>query len=304
MRAFILSFTILLSSFFRFTVAYGPRGAAERYVCRDGKEKAFVLTQLTSSRVLYYYAYLAEEMMGQPAGGWTIAADCGSTMHGSRPGKRCNFNQFLEFLWAPKEDVGDTTKPSNINVLRDGEIFEQIPVNTMWQRVLGWTDAVTGHGITGNTDSKKLVYQATDFYDALGKVGKPIGEAEQFLDNGGAGSRNVVQRGKDSATLVFDLRYADMETYRRQTVGNTMRGYGIDLSFENGRTTQPNEAAWQKIDAAATIRNNVAAHPDVAQKLYSAIKSYEEGTDRARNHWAAVTSAQRARVGCACVGAV
>jgi hypothetical protein len=103
---------------------------------------------------------------------------------------------------------------------------------------------------------------------------------------------------------VFDLRFSDLEDYRIPAVQKPMSKYGVNLKLQNGRTTQNNEVPWKTIDAAATINNNKAAVPDVAEKLYQAIKSYEEGGEAAKAHWAALVSAQRARVGSSCVGAV
>lgn len=246
-------------------------------------------------------------------------------MHGSRPGKRCTFEQFLEYIWAEGPSPADNVKPHVVNpgpidpnqpdprhpnrlpnwLIRPGEDFESVKVITVWQRVLSWKDTATHGGLTGNVRSDLLVDKPIDWYDALGRVGDPIGSAEAHADMNDPRNAQIVQRGKALATLTFDLRFADMERYRIAAVQAAMKEHGIKVEVTPGRTTMgANERPWDTIDAAETIARNEAAHADVAQKLYEAIKSWEEGGEASRGHWAAVVAAQKARVGCACVGAV
>lgn len=61
--------------------------------------------------VLYYYAYLAEEIAAP--GGFTVAPGCGddggTRIIGTNT-KRCTINEFLRYIWKATPSTGDTVR--------------------------------------------------------------------------------------------------------------------------------------------------------------------------------------------------
>ena len=71
-----------------------------------------------NASVFFYHAYLAEEIF-KATNDFTIAKDCGVMMAGTRNG-RCNYNQFLEYIW--KSSHFSSVQP-HVNILNPGEDF-------------------------------------------------------------------------------------------------------------------------------------------------------------------------------------
>ena len=102
----------------------------------------------------------------------------GGTRTDSHGAQRCNFNQLLEFIWAPK-NPGEA-RPT-VNILANGEVFEQLAVGAVAQRVYGYRDPVGGLKLTDAVDSDRLMTGLTStddrWYEAVPKVGNAVGEA-------------------------------------------------------------------------------------------------------------------------------
>ena len=255
-------------------------------------------------RILYYYAYLAEEIA--TPNGYTVGLDCGSTMHGtrkdSRGGLRCDFNQFLEFIWAPKET--DEERPVVRGILQNGEVFENVAISVLAQRVYDFRDP-EGVKLTDQVDSDRLVAGLTGndkWYQAVRKVGNAIGEAYYAMDLTASSENNrIINQAKAASDLTVDLRFQDMEKYREVSVQRAL-GSSIQLQFKEGRRSQPafQTEYWDRIDQQATIKMYQDTIPDVKQRLTDAIKAWRTGSKQARQHWAAFLAVEQGREGCSC----
>jgi len=250
---------------------------------------------------LYYYAYLAEEI-STAEGTFTVGAGC----RGSRDGGRCTFNEFCEWIWKPQEDknqrIHDVTRP-HVTILRAEEDFTQISINSLYNRVYQWYDPRTGYGVTGNVDADRVFDDATDYYDALGKIGGPIGIAAAAADALDASDprlkawSKIVTNGKNSAMLLHDMRFQDVESYRRERVAQIL---GLELEFKPGRNTLKIPGHYNVIDADETIKRYIGTHPTIEADLGAAIRSWETGSESAINHWAALNAANKAQLSCGC----
>jgi hypothetical protein len=238
---------------------------------------------------------LAEEITQPDENNHVIGAGCPGTGFA-----RCTFNEFCEYIWKgkPTESV---TRPT-VTVLAPGEVFEDISISQLYNRIVAWRDPVTGSGITGATDSSRVVLGSTDYYDALRKVAGPIGDLANTLSTTGiadADSTKIVNNGKVAAQLLHDMRMQDLEKFRLKAIAQKVGVLVSDLRVKLGRNTLGVPGQWYTLDAPKTITKLQALQggvaPQVRSDLYAAITEWQTGSQAARGHWAAVCSADSAQ---------
>ena len=229
----------------------------------------------------------------------------GGTRIDSHGAHRCNFNQFLEFIWAPK-NPGEA-RPT-VNILSNGEVFEQLTIGAVAERVYNYRDPVGDLKLTDNVDSDRLVTGLTGtngrkWYEAVPKVGNAVGEAWLAPANIPLSPEDnrILNRGRAASDLTVDMRFQEIEQYREPFVRQRL-GAGIEIQMKPGRRTDPNfvQSAWQQIDQQATIKRYQNTIPDIKQRLTDAMKAWREGSNNAKEHWAAFIAVEQARQGCRC----
>ena len=129
---------------------------------------------------------------------------------GSRADSRCTFNEFCEYIWKAKK--GETITRPTVTVLGDAEVFWDVPISQLYNRIVIWKDPVTSFGITGATDSSRVVLGSTDYYNALSRVSGPIGDLANMDLSGDqqALANKLVPNGRNSAQLLHDMRMQDL----------------------------------------------------------------------------------------------
>jgi hypothetical protein len=90
------------------------------------------------TRIYYYHAYLADEA----SGGRRVAPDCVGTL----PNNRCNFEQFLAFIWEPMpSDLRAPIAPQTVQEIKEwkitaGDNFMDVDLPTLLQNIQYWID--------------------------------------------------------------------------------------------------------------------------------------------------------------------
>ncbi|KAF5626094.1 hypothetical protein F52700_8809 [Fusarium sp. NRRL 52700] len=284
-------------------IAYGERGIAER--------------------MLYWSAYLCEEQTKilDPSYEYTVAPGC-ITKIPTRT--RCTLDEFLVHLWAPKHDSNppDTERPDKMAVstkIKDlpGKSFNQ------FEGALNNARFDTGFPVDGNVDTSKLYPGATDYYDALSKMGKPIQAVSSAFDNAKANNpslklsnkiKNPWELGKDCAAYVFALRRKDMDVYRATFLREKLRTPaglhgGFAPIFTNIKTAKMVQGdtpeSIHAIDFDETISSYINAVPDIETMLKEQNDSFMNvqrtpGEFINKNHLKATEAARSALTGCNC----
>ncbi|KAF5563169.1 hypothetical protein FNAPI_2797 [Fusarium napiforme] len=309
MRSYHLTITwiCLLVQLLPAVIAYGERGIAER--------------------MLYWSAYLCEEQTKilDPSYEYTVAPGC-VTKISSRT--RCTLDEFLLYLWAPKHDSNppDTERPTSMKVktkITDlpGKSFNQ------FEGALNSAIFNTGFPVDGNVDTSKLYPGATDYYDALSKMGKPIQAlSSAFMklkaNNPSLPMSNKIEKpwllGKNSAAYVFALRRKDMDVYRATFLRQKLRTPaglhgGFTPIFTNIKTAKMVQGntpeSIQAIDFDETISSYINAVPDIETMLKAENDAFMNvqrtpGEFINKNHLKAVEAARSAVTGCNCETAI
>jgi hypothetical protein len=255
-------------------------------------------------RILYYYAYLAEEIRPGP-GGFTIGVGC----PGSRTDTRCTFNEFCQYIWKEQTGINDNVRPK-VDLLLAEEDFKEMELETLFTLINEWRDEVTNLGITGNSEPDRVVKGTTNFYDALAQAGRPIGIAQQAVTELTASNPNddrlktwkkIVGNGKTAATAVHNLRYKDMEKYRINEINHILGDIVVGTKkvlVTMGFQMRPGET-FDAIDADLTIEKWKNLFPNIEAKLADAIEEWKK-LGRAAAHWRALCSAEQARLSSGC----
>ncbi|KAI9700938.1 MAG: hypothetical protein M1820_006583 [Bogoriella megaspora] len=276
LKHMLLLLPLLLIRYSSYVAGYGTRGAQER--------------------VLYYYAYLAEELLG---GTYTVAPGC----VGRRPGGRCNLNEFLEHIWYPYEDGTrkDDTPPKKISVFKknDPKDFTKMSILQAQARISNYIDPVTDERITWNIDPQKLLPGSSTFQEVLSKIGAPIGALDETKSDD---AKRIKQNGQDAARLLKDLRESDAQSFLRNFILKDMNMGKGDLIMRPGRNTL-NGAKVDLIDVDATINSYTVDHEnpllfrtEFEQSLVEAMRTNE----KAREHAAVIAAADEAERGAGC----
>ncbi|KAF4473148.1 hypothetical protein FAGAP_13424 [Fusarium agapanthi] len=305
MRSYHLTITwvYLLIQLLPATIAYGERGIAER--------------------MLYWSAYLCEEKTKilDPSYEYTVAPGC-ITKDPKRT--RCTLDEFLIHLWAPKHDSNppDTQRPDDMAVstnIKDlpGKSFNQ------FEGALNNARFDTNHPVDGNVDTSKLYPGATDYYDALSKMGKPIQDLSSAFMNAKANGpslkmSNKIEKswllGKNCAAYVFALRRKDMDVCRATFLREKLRTPpglhgGFTPIFTNIETAKMVQGGTpeliEAIDFDETISSYINAVPDIETILKEQNDAFMNvqrppGEFINKNHLKATEAARSAVTGCNC----
>ncbi|KAF5977331.1 hypothetical protein FCOIX_6598 [Fusarium coicis] len=286
MRGYRLTITwiCLLLQLLPAAIAYGERGIAER--------------------MLYWSAYLCEEQTKilDPSYEYTVAPGCVTKIPTRN---RCTLDEFLVHLWAPKHDSNppDTGKPDTMTVSTN---IEDLPGKSFnqFEGALSNARFDTGLPVDGNVDTSKLYPGATDYYDALSKMGKPIR----------ALSAAFMEAKAHNPTYVFALRRKDMDVYRATFLREKLRTPaglhgGFTPIFTNIKTAKlvqgDTPESIPAIDFDETISSYINAVPDIEMMLKEQNDAFMNvqrtpGEFINKNHLKATEAARSAVAGCNC----
>lgn len=281
---------------------------------------------------MYYYAYLAEGITKPTT--YTIAPGCAAAH--SVP--RCNFNQFLEYIWTPDARTGEpATPPIKVNILDDfdgepksnGKSFVDITPNSLKNRIESFHDDAAKSGgntvmrkITNEIASSRLVDGSTGWYDAMSKVTKPIGDLANMrakglispvIDTTGLVEK-ILKNGLDSAAVVRDLRMKDLEGFRLNSLRDPAKG-NIPVKTVNGRRTLNIATPYKTLSAKETVQEIKTARgfttdaqaeavlDDVLRKwLNGDFATDPSKKDQPLAHMNAVNAVDTAEKACTCSG--
>ncbi|KAF5692238.1 hypothetical protein FDENT_3010 [Fusarium denticulatum] len=298
-----INWVYLLIQLLPAAVAYGERGIAER--------------------MLYWSAYLCEEQTKilDPSYEYTVAPGC-ITKEPMRT--CCTLDEFLIYLWAPKHDSNppDTERPDKMAVSTD---IEDLPGKSFnqFEGALNRARFDTGLPVDGNVDTSKLYPGATDYYDALSKMGKPIQALSSAFMNAKANDpslkmSNKINKpwllGKNCAAYVFALRRKDMDVYRATFLREELRtppglhgGFiPVFTNIETAKTVQGGTPeSIPAIDFDETISRYISTVPDIETVLKEQNDAFMNvqrtpGEFINKNHLKAVEAARSAVTGCNC----
>jgi len=171
-------------------------------------------------------------------------------------------------------------------------------------------DPKTKFGVTGKIDAAKLLPGAKGYYDALARVGNPLGEARDvyraltvpekiaFGNSKTKRWKRIILNGAESSSSLVDLRWKDQSTFRNAAVKKIFEteNRGETLELKPGRTSNKAVSAWETIDVAKTTQGR----PDLVSSLKYAIGQWAESDAATRNHLMAINSAVSAEMGCGC----
>ncbi|KAF5674394.1 hypothetical protein FCIRC_7785 [Fusarium circinatum] len=286
-------------------IAYGERGIAER--------------------MLYWMAYMCEEQTKtfDPSYEYTVAPGC----VGSRNG-RCTLDELLLHIWAQRTDSNppDIIKPNSMEVSTG---INDVPARSFnqFRGDLQTARFNTKFAVDGNVDTAKLYPGATDYYDALSKMGRPIGAlgaeiAKKLTETPNYRAKPKVKKalqwGKNSAALVFAFRRKDMDNYRatflreKLSVPAGIRG-GFMPVFTNidtalmSRAKEPESIPAIDFDATiSTYRSTVPNIEDLLKEQNDAFMNVERtpGEFINKNHLKATEAGRSAMTGCNCETAI
>lgn len=137
-------------------------------------------------------------------------------------------------------------------------------------------------GLTGNADAGRILAGATDFYDALKKIGKPIQDAatelqraqdkstDDFLRN-----NKIISQARNAATGVVELRQADQDLYRVTGLSKRTSMRGVALQVKPAPNTQNLLSQSSTVlDRSGTVNAN-KKFPDIMGRLRIADRSWE-----------------------------
>lgn len=253
--------------------------------------------------------------------------------------KRCNLNQFLEYIWTADEKLREPKEPPiSVSILSDLDFenkhkspksIEQISVNGLKTRIEGFADT-NGKNAAGQTvrryltnevDSAKLVDGASGWYDAVSKVGNPIGELAAMRAQGSFPTDSnmqkqiaaqvdaIIKNSGDTAEVLHELRMKDFELYRLQALREHTT---LPIKTKKGGNTLGIAQVWDELDLDATIQAMKDADPNLndedartqfateQQKWLDGEWSSEGDKGKAGAHLAAVQSVDSARKGVCC----
>lgn len=274
-------------------------------------------------RILFYYAYLAEELVGPP---FTIGVGC----LGTGANGRCKFQEFLKYVMKDADGrlttiLDDSTqsldtlleKPRSGGALWE---FLDIPYSTLENNIERWpnlgkviVESPDQAILTKDVTLERVVAGAADYGDLLGKVTLPIGHLQSIAD-----ASRIAKWGEIAAQVNYDLRSLDFQDWKIPAVRAQLEllrtKAGIDHPFEmatlDSRNTQK-MSPHQIFDYSGTVKLNAASTPDFASLLDQALDNWERGADRigpdgkitnqVKIHRAVLDKAWEAEVNCRCV---
>lgn len=282
----LLYLSAILGHFTLLGAAYGPAGASER--------------------IMYFAAYQLEEIMG---GDYKIAQGCVGVSGG-----RCNFNEFLSYIWDSFPEKGDTKRPPpDMNLLPAKVDFAKAKLATLLQNINGYKRAKLPKAITGNIASGRLYPGAVDYYDAMVKCGERVQDARAFYETMPAPddedtaakdkkllTSNLIGRAAEASKMTCDIRAKEMdhnEFHPRLQELETKLGF--PLTTVPGRDATGQVVSKPLFDPAGSIRDN----PDKKAEIIKAVQDWiADPADNESNlrHMTALNSARLAESHCGC----
>lgn len=282
----------------------------------------------SSSRCLFWLAYSAEGLVYPAvpnAPDYTVAPGCAEEL-----GRRCTLSELMQYLWHPEADQTESDRPRKAELNLKSNTLQNI-----FSAINGYQET-SANGkktkFTGNLDFKRLFPDATDFYDALSRAGKPITAAKELAvitgplnDPGVPGDpqrpaqpkdlrqnagfvkavKNLFPMAINAAELVSTLRLKDMESFRCGKSGLSSKEYlgkPIVTRKENPATEiKMFTGPYDVLDVHATLKPNWLALPEVPvaqvspmteEELGSAMDKYEAAD---QDHFKALDAARQAR---------
>jgi hypothetical protein len=214
---------------------------------------------------MFYSAYLAEEIMGS---GFSIAPGCSGT---DRPGGRCSFSEFMNYIWAEFKEKGDTTRPTGkLLDPKTEERFATVKLATLLQKINGFKKAGLTKPITGNVDKERLFPGSSDYYDAMKKAGGRMQDFRTFHDGMKDDDpkkelgKNLIGRGKEAGGMVVDIRAKEMDNNDiKPRLKDLETRLGFKLETKPGRDSTGKVGAYQVWDAVASIAKNPDKEADI-----------------------------------------
>ncbi|ORY57859.1 uncharacterized protein BCR38DRAFT_501556 [Pseudomassariella vexata] len=301
-------YLLVLYQLFASVVAFGPKGGWER--------------------ATYFYAYIAEET--HKTSGWSVAPSCanpsrnvklvdGSTI------KRCSLAEFLHYIWAPDKDAEppqtEKDRP-NLNEIKANIGKKADTLTSLTPEKLAQAIMLTG--MTGYSDSQRIMPGTVDYYDTLRNIGAPIQAAKRpAVDRARVKAqawetRNNVPPGtnppeafltkyergilwrwpQDAMEVVTHLRNKDMDNYRINQGGlkskfggrNIVTKWTLATKTRTGLTTLP-EGPYSTLDFDRTVAAN-GGGADMERQLTAANDAYLATRGHPANHNKAIKSAE------------
>lgn len=202
---------------------------------------------------MYFAGYLSEELMGGP---YTIAPGCTG-----ESGGRCNFDEFMRYLWSKNEAIGDVDPPKG-NLMNPKTNFATAKLATLLQQMNNYKKAGLKKPITGDIDVQKLFPGATDYYDAMRKCGGVMGTMRSFFDGMGDGAqkdtaKNLIARAQEAADMVIDYRAKDLDNNDiAPRLKYIEEHVGWQMTTKPGRDSSGRIGSYTVWDAAQSIKDN------------------------------------------------
>ncbi|KAK3940474.1 hypothetical protein QBC46DRAFT_261018, partial [Diplogelasinospora grovesii] len=275
--------------------------------------------------ILYYLAYLAEEWNVSAGtklpGTYTIAPGC----TGTRANNRCNFDEFIKYIWAADPDIEPPQAPPT------GFIKGTSITDTPWTMRKGigtWLSKVSsarfdmpggppaGAKVTKFVDGTLLLPSGDgDFYKNLARMGEPIADAQAGLQTSTVADPNLGNKkkvlgwSKEVAQAISNNRWEDNEKYRIPYFleQDEIKNNGIVLRKRTIVPTVANSKPFEIIDMDATIAANLAQDPDVQAHLQTVNERFKTAVDpktgrmKGGLHMKAIDAADTAALRCGCV---
>ena len=240
-------------------------------------------------RILYYSAYLCEEITGDR----TVAPGC---VGKKRSNGRCTLSEFLQYIWKAQVDINDV-KPPTVDVPGTKD-FTKLNFDQLFNKINIYRTNYE-FAITGNSDATRL-NGAADFYEGLSRIGLPIKRAIEKTPNPSKEEAKLFDLAKSAATAVHQLRLKDMEKFRLGKDGLASNKYlGLVPETRPDPTGVKGQPDFKTLDPDATISKYEKDYPDIRDKLKAATAQFLDN-DKAREHLKAIVAAKSARSSCAC----
>ncbi|KAK3330049.1 hypothetical protein B0H66DRAFT_43776 [Apodospora peruviana] len=289
-------------------VATGERGAAER--------------------ALFWYAYVADKEQG----GNKVAPDCGLKMTGDAS-KKCNLDQFLEFLWkkGPKNNKKDSERPK-VNLQGIDKDFSpdgKVDIKDLYNSIFSFRDEshtetyvdkkdgltktrTVSLDIMTHLDAKNLYPSASDWYDAVAKVTTPLRELREKIDarpdkKPTDAEKKLLERADKAAELTVQLRWKDAENYRikffRESLpfGDASKADKRPPGLKTYNVKPIAGSNYQRIDIKATKIYYMTNHKDVdIKKELKDLNRQHWKKDINKDHLRAIKSVEKARTAMLC----
>ncbi|KAI9686684.1 MAG: hypothetical protein M1820_010579 [Bogoriella megaspora] len=228
---------------------------------------------------MFYSAYICEEIMQSR---YTIAPGC----TGTREGGRCNFNEFMKYIWAPFPEKGDTVRP-DVKVIRQNTVFETAKLALIIQNMDSYKPVGMSKPITGKVDVSRIAPGSHDYYAAMRDCGTVMTRMRSFYDTMGddnvnkATSKNLLARAKEAANMVVDQRAREMDNDDRYSrIKDLERRLNTQLPRKQGRDVTRQVGKYEVWDTTQTARTIIKDDPGMGVKIMKALNDWKNDPAR------------------------